>query len=54
MSENTNYDAKMLLLEKALEQLYNSGISYFLCCIPEKLAYYEGEDFNSRYLLIKR
>jgi len=53
ISENTNYDAKTFPLQLAIDQLCSSGISYFLCCIQGKLNYYEGEDFNSKYLLIK-
>jgi hypothetical protein len=53
ISENTEYDGRTLPLQEAIEHLYSSGISYFLCCIPGKLAFFEGEDFNERYLLIE-
>lgn len=53
ISEHSEYDGKFFPLAAALDELFNSGISYFLCAIPEKLNYYEGEDTNSRYLLIK-
>jgi hypothetical protein len=53
ISENSNYDGKFLELKNAIEELFGSGISYFLCAIPEKLNYYESEDSSDRFILIK-
>lgn len=51
ISENSKYDQREFFLSDALKELYNSGISYFLSCIPGKLVYYEGEDFNRQLIL---
>jgi hypothetical protein len=51
ISENSQYDAKYLSLTDSIRELFNSGISYFLSCIPGKLAYYEGEDLNQKFIL---
>lgn len=53
ISENSLYDGKQLRLFEALNALNNSGISFFISCIPGQLVYYEGEDRNSRLLLLK-
>jgi len=44
---------KKILLEEAAYALFQSGISYFIYCIPGKLIYYEGEGFNNKILLQK-
>jgi hypothetical protein len=51
ISENSKYDLRFLDITDAGKQLFSSGISFFLSCIPGKLAYYEGEDINERFLL---
>lgn len=51
ISENSQYDMKSLSLINATKQLFNSGIAYFMSCVPGKLVYYEGEEANQRYLL---
>jgi hypothetical protein len=51
ISENPRYDMKTLPLADAGQHLYNSGIGFFLSCIPGKLAYYEGEEPHQRFLL---
>jgi hypothetical protein len=53
ISENSKYDQKELQLQDAVNKLFHSGIAYFLSCIPGNLAYYEGEDLNSCYVLEK-
>lgn len=49
--ENLKYDMKVLPLVDATKQLFNSGLAFFLSCIPGKLAYYEGEDSSQRFIL---
>ena len=53
ISENSNYDMKFLSLLNATQNLFNSGIAYFLSFIPGKLAYYEGEEPDQKFLLRK-
>lgn len=53
ISEHSDYDMQDLPLLQATENLFNSGVSYFLSCIPGKLVYYEGEEFNKKILLSK-
>jgi hypothetical protein len=49
--ENLNYDMKLLPLIDATRQLFNSGLAFFLSCIPGKLGYYEGEDSSQQFIL---
>jgi hypothetical protein len=51
IAENSKYDMKSLPLTDAITQLFNSGMAFFLSCIPGKLAYYEGENSSKRLLL---
>lgn len=51
IAENSKYDMKTLPLNDAIKQLFNSGIAFFLSCIPGKLAYYESENSSQRLLL---
>lgn len=51
ISEHSDYDQKELSLDYAVEKLYNSGISYFMSCIPGRLVYYAGEDPKCSYFL---
>jgi hypothetical protein len=51
ISEHSKYDANSMPLQEATDILFNSGIAYFLSCIPGQLAYYEGEENNQRFLL---
>jgi hypothetical protein len=53
ISEHSDYDMKNLHLLQATENLFNSGISYFISCIPGKLIYYEGEELHQKILLSK-
>ncbi|GAC1426034.1 MAG: hypothetical protein NVS1B13_08570 [Flavisolibacter sp.] len=53
ISENFFFDEQNLSLLEALNELANSGIGYFLFCIPGKLVYYEGEDINCRFIFYK-
>jgi len=54
ISEHDKYDQNELHLKDAINELFLSGLAYFISCIPGKLAYYEGEDLNSRYTLQKK
>lgn len=51
IAENSKYDMNALPIMDAARQLFSSGMAYFLSCIPGKLAYYEGEDANQRFIL---
>src|ERR1700722_10123553 len=51
ISENSKYDMRSLEILEAGKQLFGSGVSFFLSCIPGQLAYYEGEDPNERFIL---
>lgn len=54
ISENSNIDGKDIALHQALEQVIGYSMGTILCCIPGKLAYYESEDLNCRYILEKK
>lgn len=45
------WDARELRLRDALDLIVGFSMGTILCCIPGKLAYYEGEDRSSRYIL---
>jgi len=51
ISENSRYDMKSISLINATAQLFNSGIAFFLSCVPGRLVYYEGEEMNQRFIL---
>ena len=51
IAENSKYDMKTLPLNDAITQLFNSGMAFFLSCIPGKLVYYESENSSERLLL---
>jgi hypothetical protein len=44
-------DAQTLGLEAALAEVVGSNSGTFVSCIPAKLAYFEGEETNERYVL---
>lgn len=52
ISEHTLFDGKEMELEEAVNKIVGSGIATIISCIPGKLAYYEGEDFYDRLILI--
>ena len=52
ISEHTRMDKMQSDLSSILSQVVGSGMSSVICCIPGKLAYYEGEERGERYLLI--
>lgn len=46
-------DHHRLLLRETLEATVGFGYGTILICIPDRLAYYEGEEPNERYILRK-
>jgi hypothetical protein len=54
ISENSPFDSMTCALEDALGNTVGSGLGTILSCLPGKLAYYEGEERNVRYILRKK
>ena len=54
ISENTNFDGKTIKLKDALQDIIGSNIATIISCVPGKLAYYEGEELNERFILYKK
>ena len=50
-SSNAHIDDREMPLSEALEQTVGYGSGTILSCIPGKLAYFEGEEQNERYIL---
>jgi hypothetical protein len=53
ISEDAGIDGKTLALSEALNSIVGHGMGTILICIPDKLAYYEGEGPSSRGILEK-
>ena len=53
ISEDPELDGKTLPLNTALDKVVGFGMCTIICCNPNKLAYYEGEEPKERYLLTK-
>ncbi len=53
ISTNSRFDAKELELEFVLSEVIGWSDGTVLSCIPGKLAYYEGESPNNRFILRK-
>ena len=51
ISESSKLDNRSMELKKALEEIVGFGLATIVSCIPGKLAYYEGEEINERYIL---
>lgn len=51
MSSNTDIDNQEMRLHDALEETVGRGAGTVISCIPGKLAYFEGEEPNRRYIL---
>jgi hypothetical protein len=51
LSENAEIDGRELELRQALDMVVGGGMGTFLSCVPGRLAYFEGEEPQSRYLL---
>lgn len=54
ISEHTKFDRKQSDLLSVLTEVIGTGLCTVVCCIPGKLAYYEGEESGERYLLVNR
>jgi hypothetical protein len=50
LSSNSNLDGREMELAAALEEIVGYGSGSFVCCIPGRLAYFEGEAQGARYL----
>jgi hypothetical protein len=51
IAAGTDLDGRQLPLREALANVLGMGNGVVLSCIPGKLAYYESEDANGRYIL---
>jgi hypothetical protein len=51
LSENANIDGNDLNLREALDKVVGGGMGTFLSCIPGRLAYFEGEGPQERFVL---
>ena len=40
-------------LRDALEGTIGQGMGTIICCVPGRLAYFEGEDMGARFVLAK-
>ena len=53
ISADAELDAKFMALTSALNAVVGSNEPTIVSFVPGKLAYYEGEGFNERYLFVK-
>jgi hypothetical protein len=53
ISESKKLDDKEMSLNTALREVVGLGIGTVIICVPDKLAYYEGEGKGERYLCLK-
>jgi hypothetical protein len=51
LSEESDLDGREFPLTEALERVVGRGMGTFLSCVPGRLAYFEGEETNERYVL---
>ena len=51
IATGTDLDGRQLHLREALGNVVGMGDGVVLSCIPGKLAYYESEDVNGRFIL---
>lgn len=51
MSANSDIDNKNMLLSSALDETVGNGFGTVISCRPGRLAYFEGEEPNYRYVL---
>ena len=51
ISSDSALDQAKLNLKEALEKTVGYGMGTIICCIPGRLAYYEGEESSTRILL---
>jgi len=50
MSADGELDGREMVLSEALSEVIGKGQGTFLSCIPGRLAYFEGEEPNERYI----
>ena len=50
ISSSKKWDGHDYGLREALEIVVGSGIGTVICCIPGRLAYYEGEELRDRFI----
>ncbi len=53
ISERSELDGAGMSLPDALERIVGYGMGTIVICIPDRLAYYEGEEQGERYLLVR-
>jgi hypothetical protein len=53
ISEDTRLDGRDMPLREALEAAVGAGMGTLIGCVPGRLAYFEGEDIATRFLLEK-
>jgi hypothetical protein len=53
MADNPRIDGREMSLNDALLEIVGMDAGALVSCIPGKLAYFEMEGFNERYLLVK-
>lgn len=51
ISSNVNIDDREMFLSEALHQIIGAGSGTVVSCVPGKLAYFEGEEQNQRFIL---
>lgn len=51
LSASPRLDARRCTLEEALRDVVGSSSGTVICCIPGRLAYYEGEEAGRRFIL---
>jgi hypothetical protein len=50
MSSGDELDGKEMDLAKALKDIIGSGVGAVVSCLPGRLAYFESEEKNERYV----
>jgi hypothetical protein len=53
MSEDRDLDGRWVALQEALDMTVTVGMGTLISCLPGKLAYYEGEREDARYILVR-
>jgi len=53
IAASADLDGRLLPLREALESVLGTGDGVVLSCVPGKLAYYESEEPNGRYILLR-
>ena len=50
MSVDGQLDGREMVLSEALSEVIGRGQGTFISCVPGRLAYFEGEEANARYI----